>query len=512
MTTVWCLLLLLVLSSATGLAAASFACQKSSLPKTSWSSTTFATRFSTSSPWRQQQQQRSVYNKKQQQLPHQDAELPVPTLSTTPPLLDANTAIHHDDKVRGSKLRQLKDFLWVRETLEDLTAAEFACSVENGSNQASSTKPRPRAVDYEKLLEQLDRRLFDLGYDSETDSLQGRAGSLVYSPSQRSNLGRRLLATRAQLVRTLERVAPEEGAAAAAALSAAASAAAALLEDNKELLPEVVSSAAANVLSAAANYSKSFSTSTTTLTAPTTNAPAVVETNATTRLTDWSKRIKDKIPSRFRSKKEATHTSDIVDDGRLAAATKVAEVPIPVAGMNTTLVPRLYVREDGTVDWDGALQDQAALRKFGTAVWARINGRDPETVAPPEENEEDDSTNAWQEMLHSVTRPMASNAAKPVTAMIEDTPQIRQARGRLTALREEYQAMTARHTTLLTSALQEGQVVANVNLAAVPATIRQQIRLSAQALAQMEIEVSYQTLIYELERSKYGVCPCRLAW
>merc|ERR1712176_300141 len=34
--------------------------------------------------------------------------------------------------------------------------------------------------------------------------------------------------------------------------------------------------------------------------------------------------------------------------------------------------PKVYVRDDGTVDWDGALQDRAALQKFGTAVWARI--------------------------------------------------------------------------------------------------------------------------------------------
>jgi hypothetical protein len=31
------------------------------------------------------------------------------------------------------------------------------------------------------------------------------------------------------------------------------------------------------------------------------------------------------------------------------------------------------------VDWDGALQgDKAVLRIFGTAVWPRISGREPE--------------------------------------------------------------------------------------------------------------------------------------
>jgi hypothetical protein len=92
-----------------------------------------------------------------------------------------------------SKFRQLKDVMWVRECLEDLTAAEFALSVEeqsessilrdtsntiNGSDQNLSTKrpvPSPqqqlprkkkRAVDYEKLLSQLTKRIEDMTCDS----------------------------------------------------------------------------------------------------------------------------------------------------------------------------------------------------------------------------------------------------------------------------------------------------------------------------------------------------------
>ena len=42
--------------------------------------------------------------------------------------------------------------------------------------------------------------------------------------------------------------------------------------------------------------------------------------------------------------------------------------------------PYLYIRDDGTIDWDGALQDRAALKQFGTSVWARINGQDPESI------------------------------------------------------------------------------------------------------------------------------------
>ena len=66
----------------------------------------------------------------------------------------------HDEN-RGSKFRKLKDMIWIRETVEDLTAAEFACSVE--ASQQSADRKRRRAVDYDKLLAQLNKRLRDLG-------------------------------------------------------------------------------------------------------------------------------------------------------------------------------------------------------------------------------------------------------------------------------------------------------------------------------------------------------------
>ena len=95
-----------------------------------------------------------------------------------------------------SKFRQLKDIMWIRETLEDLTAAEFALSVESETSTAGTTtlegpslslslssssqssggggisskssssstvaRKRKRAVDYEKLLGQLTTRVEDM--------------------------------------------------------------------------------------------------------------------------------------------------------------------------------------------------------------------------------------------------------------------------------------------------------------------------------------------------------------
>lgn len=99
--------------------------------------------------------------------------------------------------------------------------------------------------------------------------------------------------------------------------------------------------------------------------------------------------------------------------------------------------PRLYVRDDGLADWDGALQDRAAMRAFGTAVWARINGMDPDSVS-----EDDDG---------DITKHHEKSPA--VTAKIEDTEQIRQLRLKLEILQNELQIMETDHTALLKSGM-----------------------------------------------------------
>jgi hypothetical protein len=51
--------------------------------------------------------------------------------------------------------------MWIRECLEDLTSAEFASSLD--ATLDASRRRRKRAVDYENLLSQLNRRITDLG-------------------------------------------------------------------------------------------------------------------------------------------------------------------------------------------------------------------------------------------------------------------------------------------------------------------------------------------------------------
>jgi hypothetical protein len=93
--------------------------------------------------------------------------------------------------------------MWVRDTLEDLTAAEFGLSLQQEEDEVSAaaitTTPRrrKRAVDYEKLLSQLNRRLHDMGLENFEDAaakakptltLDKGMGSIVYNLSQREAL------------------------------------------------------------------------------------------------------------------------------------------------------------------------------------------------------------------------------------------------------------------------------------------------------------------------------------
>ena len=102
--------------------------------------------------------------------------------------------------------------------------------------------------------------------------------------------------------------------------------------------------------------------------------------------------------------------------------------------------PKVYVRDDGTLDWDGALQDRAALRKFGTAVWARINGQEPTSL--DQENEEDDN------------KPAGSHQHDDeVTAKIQDTPEIRLKRAQLAITSEQLRDQQEIHSKLLSSGM-----------------------------------------------------------
>ena len=278
-----------------------------------------------------------------------------------------------------SKLRRLKDRMWVREALEDLTAAEFASSLSleaDETNRGNGTS-RKRAVDFENVLAKLDARVEEMcvqmteeesaKQDSTCYVLDRRVvgdegkttienscyvlaadvgmGNVVYTTEQREALLSRLMATREKLLNFMEGSASPSG--------------------------------------------------------------------------DDLGDIED-----IRSQLQPTNYSSVVD-------TK--------AEIKSGFDPSLYVREDGTIDWDGALQDREALKKFGSAVWSRINGQDPENSS--EINGDDGMASFGDDFSHN----------KPVTAKIVETDAIREKKQFLDKLRLELNVMEVEQTKLLNS-------------------------------------------------------------
>lgn len=147
----------------------------------------------------------------------------------------------------------------------------------------------------------------------------------------------------------------------------------------------------------------------------------------------------------------------------------------------------LYVRDDGTIDWDGALQDRAALKKFGISVWARINGQDADDL-------DEDS------VKDSVDNSHGSHGDKKVTVKIIETAEIKEKKEKLEILETDLKEMEKQHTALLNSAVSAGSAVANVNLATLDPETRSKIRASDDELERKRDEVSFQKLNYEFER------------
>ncbi len=182
--------------------------------------------------------------------------------------------------------------------------------------------------------------------------------------------------------------------------------------------------------------------------------------------------------------REKLQTQDIIGENENIDSNNLPSTSSS-SSSSSSVGPSVYVREDGTVDWEGALQDRAALKKFGTSVWARINGQDPESI---DEDSVQDGNRA------------ESHTEKKVTVKIPETDAIREKKMKLEMLTEELHNMEKKHTALLNSAVTAGSAVANVNLALLEPELRSVIRASDNELQKKKDEVSFQTLIYELER------------
>ena len=377
----------------------------------------------------------------------------IPRSTESSSTIETATTPPNGSEKRNSKLRQLKDRMWVREALEDITAAEFASSlsfeedvseVSSSADGSSSTplfkreekKKKKRAVDFDNVLNKLDERIEEMCVvtsediaaengqkcfvlyravtgeeDGEDDIVMENMcytlsddvgmGSVVYTSEQREALLNQLIGTRERLVKRKE--GRRDG-----------------LEND-----------------------------------------------------DDADKIEDIDDIRSQLQTDDIPEGEKSTNGSSSDSSKG----------KTTFDPSLYVREDGTVDWDGALQDREALKKFGSVVWSRINGQEP-------------ADNDYEAEVPSD----AHAPSKAVTAKIAETEAIREKRDQLDALVSELYEMEMEHRKLLNSAISEGQAVANVNLAAIPASLRQRIRKSSDELDNKNAQVTFQNLDYELER------------
>ena len=109
--------------------------------------------------------------------------------------------------------------------------------------------------------------------------------------------------------------------------------------------------------------------------------------------------------------------------------------------------PNLYIRDDGTVDWEGALQDRAALKKFGGSVWARINGQTPDDL------EAEIADGSLSEGENTNVGGGAHHSEPAVVAKIEDTPAILKARKELVRLEDKLKEKEKAHTALVESGM-----------------------------------------------------------
>ncbi|KAL3787356.1 hypothetical protein HJC23_004381 [Cyclotella cryptica] len=365
------------------------------------------------------------------------------TLPETPPAIELPSPLAPSPLpvAADSKLRRLKDRMWIRETLEDLTAAEFASSLSVEDAEKTASTNRKRDVDFENVLAKLDARVEGMCVlMTEEESIRGNQTCYV--------LERRVVGDEGKTTVLNSCFALAENVGMGSVVCTA--------EQREALLSRIMATRAKLI---------DFMEGSTTTTA----------TSSSSNRSDGGNDMGD--IDEIRTRLQPTNYSTVNDNANGA-----------VKGFD----PSLYVREDGTIDWDGALQDREALKKFGSAVWSRINGQDPELSGEMDNNDEGGSVVQGDD-FHSHGR-------KAVTAKIVETEAIRQKKEYLDQLTSALRIMEAEHTKLLNSAISAGQAVANVNFATINPTLRMKIRTSSDELEKKRGEVTFHTLNYELER------------
>eukprot|EP00588_Corethron_pennatum_P012746 CAMPEP_0194269052 /NCGR_PEP_ID=MMETSP0169-20130528/3277_1 /TAXON_ID=218684 /ORGANISM="Corethron pennatum, Strain L29A3" /LENGTH=676 /DNA_ID=CAMNT_0039010557 /DNA_START=93 /DNA_END=2123 /DNA_ORIENTATION=- len=323
-----------------------------------------------------------------------------------------------------SRLRILKDKMWLRETIEDLTAAEFAARLESPAGSAPGSGPAVprtrggRAVDFQSILSKLDGRIDELC----PASLMGAYADADAWKTED---------TRSVLREGYHAVVGGQGAGSVVCT-----------DGQREELLAKIQKVRSDVLRAVAQVSEMH--------------------------------FSDDVPLQEGGPK------DIDLSGVAEKSEKEGEGEKKEGDEES---PTIYVRDDGTIDWDGALNGAEALKTFGTTVWARINGRQGDDV---------DETNVGDKP--------SGEAEKAVTAKVQETETIREMKTDLEKLERDLKESEKRHSELLNSAVVPGTAVANVKFAALDPELRLRIQDSDAALQKKKDMLSYRKLKYDLER------------
>lgn len=360
-----------------------------------------------------------------------------------------------------SKLRTLKDRMWVREALEDLTAAEFACSLAAPSSNTATTisnneKKKKSTLDYENILSKLENRIDDMcviNQATDDENTNANNNNCIYV-SYPENYGDNIC------------------------------------DDNDETKngQNTCYSLKKNSGMGRVTYTDEQRISLLTrILASRQNLIQIMTGSQPIEITGDLDKIREEL--------QTPDAAFVVEDEKTVSNIN--------SSSNKTL-PDLYVRDDGTIDWDGALQDREAVKKFGIAVWARINGQevddfsdvtdDDNSIADGNDNNNDGTTTKKKTSIND------SHGEKKVRVKIIETEEIREKKTRLDILEKELTEMEITRTALLNSAVYKGSTVANVELARLDPKLRSEIRTSDDEVRRKKDEVAFQTLNYEMER------------
>jgi len=373
--------------------------------------------------------------------------------------------------------------MWIRETLDLLTQAEFASQL-NGpafdddidANSVGDDESSPsqngtrdgRNVDYTLLLEKVDRALREMCYSSDNleeqlnadKTAQDKSTTAVADEDERNESN------------TIQSNTSQSNAEFCAAFSSMGSVVYTSGELN-EIYDRLclARSSITKILSpssSSSSSSSSFSSSYSSENSEFTNNPPIL------------RRIGSRLKRNIRSLNQ--NTKEILST------------------LPDELDPKLYVREDGTVDWDGALQGGEAAKKFGRGVWARINGQeDPDDSGNGNDLQRADGLQGESQSEDSL-KSQVPKVPVTTTANIVENEFIKNMKEEIFESSKAVALMESDYNALLSSSLPPSSTVATLRISTLPEELRSQINRAKSNVDKAKKSLDLLNVNYDIER------------